>query len=318
MSHQIDSYKAVHLGDGNFFDNLRIDIERSHRTIDHLAVKKVKVNGSVLGNLFSYGLNALLQKLNLQEFLAISGLRRDWFDDFHGYWAEVLGGRPLTVLDYFMLLHDYRKRQQHTKELSWDSPNRHIANWQDPSELYSTFAFTRNTVLRPIVGRSLWRQIKKGSSILEYGCSLAPYYNCYRNYFTHLDCTWKLVDIANFPFHYAKYRYRSDECVSFHTINAGSFRDPLPNSDMYDVIILTTVLEHLDDPVYISDYLLARLKKNGLLVFDYVISEGKGLDTPTALQLRGACLDLILSKVRVVHGTIDPKNNIGLVIARLR
>ncbi len=318
MPDQTDSYKAVHLGDGNFFDNLRIDIERSHRAIDHLAVNKVQVRGSVLGNLFSYGLNALLQKLRLQEFLAVSGLRRAWFDDFHGYWAEVLGGRPLTVLDYFMLLHDYRKRQQHTKELSWDSPDRHVANWQDPSELYSTFAFTRNTVLRPIVGRALWRHLKKGSAVLEYGCSLAPYYNCYRNYFSHLNCTWKLADIANFPFHYAKYRYRRDEAVSFHTISADSFKDPLGNADTYDAIVVTTVLEHLDDPVYVSDYLLSRLKQNGLFIFDYVISEGKGLDTPLALKMRSQCLGLILSRIDVIHGTVDPANNVGLVIGRRR
>jgi hypothetical protein len=318
MPDQTDSYKAVHLGDGNFFDNLRIDIEQSHRAIDHLAVNKVQVRGSVLGNLFSYGLNALLQKLRLQEFLAVSGLRRAWFDDFHGYWAEVLGGRPLTVLDYFMLLHDYRKRQQHTKELSWDSPDRHVANWQDPSELYSTFAFTRNTVLRPIVGRALWRHLKKGSAVLEYGCSLAPYYNCYRNYFSHLNCTWKLADIANFPFHYAKYRYRRDEAVSFHTISADSFKDPLGNADTYDAIVVTTVLEHLDDPVYVSDYLLSRLKQNGLFIFDYVISEGKGLDTPLALRMRSQCLDLILSRIDVIHGTVDPANNVGLVIGRRR
>ena len=318
MPDQTDSYKAVHLGDGNYFDNLRIDIERSHIAIDSLAVNKIQVRRSVLGNLFSYGLNALLQKLRLQEFLAVSGLKRAWFDDFHAYWAEVLGGRPLTVLDYFMLLHDYRKRQQHTKELSWDTPDRHVANWQDPSELYSTFAFTRNTVLRPIVGRALWRHLRKGSVVLEYGCSLAPYYNCYRNYFSHLNCTWKLADIANFPFHYAKYRYRRDVGVSFHTISADSFKDPLGNTDTYDAIVVTTVLEHLDDPVFVSDYLLSRLKQNGLFIFDYVISEGKGLDTPLALKMRSQCLDLILSRIEVIHGTVDPANNVGLVIGRRR
>ena len=318
MSDQNDSYKAIHLGDGNYFDNLRIDIEQSHRAIDTLTVEKAPLGGFAPGNLFAYGLNALLQKLRLQEFLAVSGLRRAWFDDFHGYWADILGGRPLTVLDYFMLLHDYRKRQQHTKELSWDTPDRHVANWQDPSELYSTFAFTRNTVLRPIVGRALWRHLKKGSTVLEYGCSLAPYYNCYRNYFSHLNCTWKLADIANFPFHYAKYRYRRDAGVSFHTIAADSFRDPLGSADTYDAIVVTTVLEHLDDPVHVSDYLLSRLKQNGLFVFDYVISEGKGLDTPLALKMRGQCLDLILSRVEVIHGTVNPANNVGLVIGRRR
>ncbi|MCX7164738.1 MAG: hypothetical protein NTV11_00500 [Rhodocyclales bacterium] len=318
MSIRNDLFKAVHLGDGNYFDNLRIDIEKSHQAIDHLSVQKVRNRKSVLANLFSYGVNALLQKFRLQEFFAVSGLKRAWFDDFHAYWADVLGGRPLTVLDYFMLLHDYRKRQQHTKELSWDTPDRHVANWQDPSELYSTFAFTRNTVLRPIVGRALWGHLKKGSSVLEYGCSLAPYYNCYRSFFSHLDCSWRLADIANFPFHYAKYRYRRDEGVSFHTISADSFKEPLGSTESYDVIVVTTVLEHLDDPVYVSDYLLSRLNTNGLFVFDYVISEGKGLDTPKALKMRSECLDLILSRVEIISGKVDSAENVGLVIGRLR
>jgi hypothetical protein len=318
MSDHNDSYKAVHLGDGNYFDNLRIDIEQSHRTIENLTVSKTKLGKSMISNRLSYMVNAALQKFKLQEFLAVSGLRRAWFDDFHAYWAEVLSGRPLSVLDYFMLLHDYRKRQQHTKELSWDTPDRHVANWQDPSELYSTFAFSRNTVLRPIVGRALWQHLDKGGKVMEYGCSLAPYYNCYRNYFSHLNCSWTLADIANFPFHYAKYRYRRDEGVSFHTISADDFKDPLASVESYDAIIVTTVLEHLDDPVYISDYLLARLKRNGLFVFDYVISEGKGLDTPLALKMRGQCLDLILSKVEIIHGIVDPSDNVGLVIGRRR
>lgn len=318
MSDESNLFKAVHFGDGNYFDNLRIDIEKSHQAIDQLAVTQRKNGRPWLLNLFAYGWNAVLQRLRLQEFFAVSGIRRAWFDDFHAYWADVLGGRPLSVLDFFMLLHDYRKRQQHTKELVWDTPDRHVANWQDPSELYSTFAFTRNTVLRPIVGRALWRHLKKGSSVLEYGCSLAPYYHCYRSFFSHLDCSWQLADIANFPFHYAKYRYRSDKDVTFHTISPDRFKDPLESGASYDAIVVTTVLEHLDDPVYVAEYLLSRLNENGLLVFDFVISEGKGLDTPQALKMRNQCLEFILSKVEIIHGTVDPEQNVGLVIGRRR
>lgn len=318
MQQDTHSFAAVHLGDGNYFDNLRIDIGQSHQSIDSLSLPKLTNTRPRLANLFAYGWNALLQRFRLQEFFAVSGLRRAWFDDFHAYWADVLGGRPLTVLDFFMLLHDYRKRQQHTKELIWDSPDRHVANWQDPSELYSTFAFTRNTVLRPIVGRALWRHLKKGSSVLEYGCSLAPYYNCYRSFFPHLGCSWRLADIANFPFHYAKYRYRRDEGISFHTISPDRFKDPLESAISYDAIVVTTVFEHLDDPVYVADYLLSRLNKNGLLVFDFVISEGKGLDTPQGLRMRNQCLEFIMSKVEIIHGTVDPDQNVGLVIGRRR
>ncbi|MDX9860732.1 MAG: class I SAM-dependent methyltransferase [Rhodospirillales bacterium] len=311
-------FAAVHLDGGNFFDDLRVDIEKSHVTLNRLDVRKVRRRKPALLNLGRFAVSGLLQKFKLQEFLAISGLKRRWFNEFHGYWTDVLGGRPLSVLDFFLLLHDYRKKQQHTNALEWTSPERHVQNWQDPSELYSTFAFTRNIALRPIVGPALWRHLPKRGEVLEYGCSLAPYYHCYREFFSHRECRWTLADIANFPFHCARYLYRHDEDVAFHTIRPDRFRDPLESTKGFDVVILTTVLEHLDDPVFVADYLLARLNPGGLFVFDYIISEGKGLDTPKALEMRADCLSAILSKVEIVHGKVDATKDVGLVIARRR
>ena len=34
------------------------------------------------------------------------------------------------------------------------------------------------------------------------------------------------------------------------------------------------MFEHLDDPMFVFEYLLQRLKPGGLLVFDYIKSEG--------------------------------------------
>lgn len=295
---------------------MRIDIERSHQRIDSLIVEKKSIKKSMLLNKISYVCSALIQKSQMQDIFTFSGISRSWFNDFLDYWKNILGGRPLSKMDFFMLLHDYRKSQQQTKELNWDTPSSHLLNWQDPNQLYLTFAYTRSSAFFPILGRPFWKSLAKNAEVLEYGCSLAPYYNCYRKYFSNMVCAWTLADIANFPFHYAKYLYRKDKEASFYTIRPDNFKDPLKSKKMYDAIILTTVLEHLDDPAYISEYLLDRLKKNGLFVFDFIISEGKGLDTPFALSARQSCLNLIKSKIKIIFGKIEPNKDVGLVVGR--
>lgn len=311
-------FAAVHLPGGNLFDDIRLDVAKSHETLAGLSGKKRRALGFGALNKLRYFANGALQKYHLQEVLVTCGLRRAWFDEFHDYWQNVLTGRPLRVLDFFMLAHDYRKRQQHMRELSWATAEQHVQNWQAPSELYSTFAFVRNDAMRPVIAPRFWSHLKAGDSILEYGCSLAPFYSCYRKFYAHLGCRWTLADIANFPFHYAKYRYRGDSQVDFRTIEPGGFRDPMASERKYNVIVLTTVLEHLDDPLYVINYLTARLQQGGHLVFDYLISEGKGLDTPQALSMRKECLKWILERFDIVEGSVDIERDVPISVARLR
>ncbi len=309
---------AVHLPGGNLFDDVRLDIAKSHETLAGMSGKKQRASGYGPLNKLRYLANGALQKYSLQEFLVTTGLRRAWFDEFHDYWQKILTGRPLKVLDFFMLAHEYRKRQQHMDELNWSSAEQHVKNWQAPNELYSTFAFVRNDALRPVIAPRFWSRLKAGDVVLEYGCSLAPFYSCYRKFYAHLDCRWMLADIGNFPFHYAKYRYRDEADVDFLTIEPANFRDPLASEQKYNVIVLTTVLEHLDDPLYVIGYLTERLQQSGYLVFDYLISEGKGLDTPHALEMREDCLKWILKRFDIVDGHVDIERDVPIVIARRR
>lgn len=172
--------------------------------------------------------------------------------------------------------------------------------------------------MQPITSLEFWKKVSKSMRILEYGCSLAPYYYCYREFFSHLNCRWTLADIPNYPFHYARWLYRNDSDVEFVTITDSDFTNPLKDvAEDFDVIILTTVFEHLDDPLYISNYLLKRLKIGGLFVFDYIKSEGKGLDHPKSQEMRQDCLKSILVQAQIVHGNInDISESIGFCIAR--
>lgn len=309
---------AQHLEGGNLFDDLRIDIAASHRRLDDLRRTPRSIRRSRSVNGAKLFLTRLANRLRIYELLVVNGIRRKWLDEFSSYWSQILGGRPfVNSIDFFLLLHDYRKRQQHTAPLEWSDAHQHLANWQHPSQLYSTLHNVRKLASQPLVSRALWQEVPRGARILEYGCSLAPYYNCYREFFTHQGCHWTLADIPNFPFHYARYRYRDDAEVELLTINAADFGDPLGDRGGFDVIILTTVLEHLDHPLFVTDYLLDRLKPGGLLVFDYIKSEGLGLDHPAGLEMRKACLQRILARTDVLHGDVeDIEQSVNLCIAR--
>ncbi|MYD96051.1 MAG: class I SAM-dependent methyltransferase [Gammaproteobacteria bacterium] len=313
---------ASHYPGGNYFDQMRIDIAASHASLDNVNVAKRSVRKPWLTNTFRLLLTGFLIRTNLWMPLVMNGLVRRWFDDFVAYWGDVLGGRPIaTVSDFNALLHDYRKGQQHVDELQWAGPAKHVENWQAPQFLYQTFHNARKLALRPVIGLRLWRYVTRGSRILEYGCSLAPYYHCYRRYFSHLRCSFVLADIPNFPFHYAKYLYCRDDEVEFVTINPTMFSDPLadvPGQDSrFDVIVITEVFEHLDNPLFVAGYLLERLKPNGLFVFDYIKSEGHGLDHPNALRTREETISEVLKTTRIIHGEAsNPRESVGFCIAQ--
>lgn len=310
--------QALHLEGGNCFDDMRIDIAESHRRFAYLTRTK-NTKRSRFRNIVKFSLTRLALRFGIHELLVVNGISKRWLADFQNYWSNILNGRPFwSTLDFFMILHDYRKRQQHTSHLEWDDPKQHLANWQHPSQIYATLHSVRACAMQPITSLEFWKKVSKSMRILEYGCSLAPYYYCYREFFSHLNCRWTLADIPNYPFHYARWLYRNDSDVEFVTITDSDFTNPLKDvAEDFDVIILTTVFEHLDDPLYISNYLLKRLKIGGLFVFDYIKSEGKGLDHPKSQEMRQDCLKSILVQAQIVHGNInDISESIGFCIAR--
>ena len=310
--------KALHFKGGNYFDDMQIDIDESHRRLSRLVRNPRSVRKTKFKNCIRLFLTKVAMRLRIYELLVVNGICKRWFDDFKDYWSAILNGRPFwNTIEFFILLHDYRKKQQYTSQLEWGGAAQHLKNWQKPNGIYSTLQNVRVLATNPSVCSSLWKHISKSARILEFGCSLAPYYYCYREFFSHLDCKWILADIPNFPFHYARYLYRNDAEVEFVIINENDFLNPLRELDGFDVVILTTVLEHLDDPLFISKYLLKKLKPGGFLVFDYIKSDATGLDHPNALAMRRDCLRNIMTQVEIISGNIDNVDeSLGLCIGR--
>jgi SAM-dependent methyltransferase len=310
--------KALHLEGGNSFDDIRIDIAASHKRLANLRRYPRSIKKPKYRNTLKYHLVKAALRFRVYEFLVVNGIIGKWLDDFRVYWSTIIGGRPFWITaDFFLLLHDYRKQSQHNSQLEWSNPAQHLANWQHPSQIFSTFHNVRKLAIQPLLPLEFWKRVPEGARILEYGCSLAPFYSCYREFYSHLDCKWVLADIPNFTFHYAKYLYRNDSRVDFVTIYECDFSNPLGEAGEFDIIILTTVFEHLDNPLFVFEYLLRRLKTGGLFVFDYIKSEGKGLDHPNAVKLRQECLKSILANMQILHGTIhDIYESVGFCIAQ--
>lgn len=310
--------RAIHLGGGNFYDDIRIDIAASHRRLDEGADERQSgpapgVSTRLAGRLRYLG-DALLQRANALEALSITGIRRGWFRDFQDYWANCLGGRPIQPVDFYLLYHEYRKKQQLPDRLAWGSAQQHIQNWQNPVHLFAVFCYARLQAVSPVVPMHVWRFIPRAGHCLEYGCSLAPFYYAAKTYRLLPEGKWALADIPGFAFHYAKYRYRRDP-VDFLTIR--DFSDPLAGKGPFDTVFLTTVLEHVDDPVHLMGYLFGKMKRGGILVFDYIKSDGSGLDTPSSLEKREECLKLIARETKLLSGAYATNGHQPITVVRL-
>lgn len=243
-------------------------------------------------------------RFGLREALVQAGVRRRWFDEFHDYWRDALGGRPLTVADFHGLRFHYRRRAQHTVGMDWSSAEQHLANWTAPENLSATFQFVYRSALQPVRSKLLARLLPRGGRVLEYGCSLAPMYRTWRAYYSHIPCRWLLADIPTFPFHFSRHAYARDAETDFHVIR--DLEDPLAGVDgSFDLIILQEVFEHLDAPRRIAEYLLERLTPEGLFAFDYMEKhDALGHDTPAGVDERTETLEYLATQLELVHGSL--------------
>ena len=297
---------ASHLPGGNRFDDVRIDLLESFQSQeDWLAtVERKPVRGSRLSDTARLYRDGALAYTGLMETVAGGGAMRWWLREFLDYWSNVIGGRPLTVFDFHQLLFHYRRRFQTMETLDWSSATEHVSHWVAPENLYQTLHFVRKYAFQPVRDRGLTRLLKPNARVLEYGCSLAPMYRTWRRYGAHIPTSWVLADIPGFPFHYARHAYAHEASVErFATIWPDRFDDPLSGVDgEFDLIVVQEVFEHLDRPRFVADYLLERLRAGGIMMFDYVRSDARGLDTPSGLAERDDTLAFLEHRLEVIRG----------------
>ncbi len=145
----------------------------------------------------------------------------------------------------------------------------------------------------------------------NYGCGAAPIVtSMIKNKLSQYSYT--IADIKCFPYHYAKFRLKQHG-VEF--IDIQPFEMP-KLSRKYDIIFLTTVLEHLPDPLEVIKMLYENLNNNGFLIFDYILSKGKGLDTMAAVKQRSVVLDFIKDNFEIVSGILQYESSMGTTVVR--
>ena len=309
------------INQSNNFDNIKVDIVEIHNKLNvHiLNRKKIKRKSTIFLFIkckFSFFTDAVLQILNINYFLIINGFKRKWFISFQDFWKIYLKGRPLKLHEFFLISFEYRKKNQISKKLDWNGDN-NILNWQDSSHISSIFNYIQKEEFKPIHSKKIFKYFKYKSTILEYGCGIAPYYSLYNKYFKYLNCKWDLIDLENHTYSYSKFKYMENiDINNFYNINSKNLNNPTSNISSYNTIIIKEVFEHLPNPFTVITNLYNSLEKNGFLIFDYIISDAEGLDHPNALIERNKCLNFINEKFQFIESKPDFNQSIGLTIVK--
>jgi len=94
-------------------------------------------------------------------------------------------------------------------------------------------------------------------------------------------------------------------------------RDFLPNfSQPVNAIFCETVFEHLNKPLETVKIFHKSLLPGGLLLFDYVLGDGNGLDTLQAVKERSCVLDYIAKHFYIRYGKLHHDKSVSLVVAQ--
>lgn len=249
-----------------------------------------------------YGLGALV-KLGLHRRLVYANLSLGWFHEFECYWREALGNRHLSPQDFHFLAGVYRARAQGFAP-AFTSEAAHFEAWQDPRLVYNLFNQVYRHALSPLRVHPFTRYIKKRDLVAEYGCGIAPMLTALRQSYPHLRLRLLGADIPTLPFHYARWKFQGDREARMVVIQPDDDRPLEAYGPFFDVIFCTETLEHLPRPLAVVQHLTRALRPGGHLIFDYIRSDGTGLDTAAALEARLPTLQFILDHFDIVQGRV--------------
>ena len=261
-------------------------------------------------------LTALSYRLGLHRRLVYANLKLDWFHEFRDYWMTALGNRPLEPHDFTFLLGVYRQRFQALDAEGLAVDERPLEAWRDPRSLYLLFAHHYKTALRPLAVHRYVEFIPRGARVCEYGCGVAPMATSLAGFYPHLNVSLTCADLPTILFHFVRWKFRAARFVRALPIDPA---DDAPLEDEFDVIFCTEVLEHVLRPLPLLRHLHARLVRGGILVFDYIRSDGRGLDTVGGLRDRLPALHFVREAFELVRGEVPlDGSSVAPVVGRKR
>lgn len=244
-----------------------------------------------------------------------------WFTPFQDYWRKVLCQRPLWgVEDLYFLRGYHRLHFQSLAQPEGATAEEHAAAYQRPESLYLLLHQVYKESFLNAFG--LLRTVRKAlghvpASLLEYGCGTAPVANSFCDFYpaASRSSSIYLVDVKCLPLHYAAYKFRHFDNVRVIPLRP---EDDLQLSERFpvEVVFCMTVFEHLNAPLETARRLHDLLLPGGLLVFDYIRSEGCGLDTKASLRERPAVIEFVRKNFEVVSGRLDGDQSLPTTIVR--
>jgi 2-polyprenyl-3-methyl-5-hydroxy-6-metoxy-1,4-benzoquinol methylase len=308
----------------NRYDDVRLDLPRLFKdqeaTLAPWDPRARSGDGLGLGGALAgrarLAATALSYRLGLHQRLVYSHLALDWFQEFREYWMSALGNRPLEPHDFAFLLGVYRQRFQGLDADGLAVDERPLEAWQDPRSLYLLFAHHFRTAVRPLSVHRYVPFIPRGARVCEYGCGVAPLATSLVRYYPHLRLAVTCADLPTVLFHFARWKFRHAPFVRTVVIDPA---DDAPLDGEFDVVLCTEVLEHVPRPLALVRHLHSRLAPGGILVFDYIRSEGQGLDTVGGLRDRLPALAFVRESFDVVQGAVPLDGaSVDAVVCRKR
>jgi 2-polyprenyl-3-methyl-5-hydroxy-6-metoxy-1,4-benzoquinol methylase len=308
---------------GNGYDDFRPDVPRLLAEQDKAA--RTKPPGARSGQgLGLFGGVVSRVRLAAHGALVITGwhralmyanLRLGWFEEFQRYWVSELGNRPLHPHDFYHLYGVYRQRLQSIEpDLSSDTSQ--LESWRDHRIVYYLFSHAYRQALSPLRVQRYARFIPRRGRVAEYGCGTAPIVTALARHYRHLDLELVAADIPHLLFHFMRWRFRDVPYVTPVAIHPD---DDAALPGRYDVIFCLETFEHLPRPLAALQHFHTALNPRGVLVFDYIRSEGTYLDTPAGLRDRERALAFVLERFDVLDGEIkNDGSHLGPTVVRKR
>ncbi len=135
------------------------------------------------------------------------------------------------------------------------------------------------------------------------------------NFFGLKQYHFTIADIQTIFLHYAFYRFRRYSNLKTLVLNPDNGFQ-IESKEKQDAIFCITVFEHLNNPAETIKRFHQILEIDGILIFDYILGDGDGLDTMQAVRDRNIVLDFINEKFDVVFGKISKTDSMALTVIR--
>lgn len=265
-------------------------------------------------------------RLYIWHTLHRTGLDDYWFREFKEFWGRVLHLRPLwsrSDFDFFRMVSRLSLQDFDVPENAGQKEHRDAwRSWQyifglmhEVNKEATATEFFKCKLALNHLGRA-------PKSVLEYGCSTGIITNTFELFHNGAfeKAHFWLADLENITFLYAAYRFSSTQNVTLLPVRESpeGFLQPEAFPTSLDIVFLSNTLEHLDAPLEIVKKIHVALAPGGILIFDYIKSQAKGLDSTNGLIDRAAVLRYILENFDIVQGNVEIETHVGVTVARKR